>query len=200
MDDQRRNRRILFGGAVVALVAYSAYTTLWRHHHGLGSVNVTTDHDDKSASANAGSSDNTSSSAEVNLDNGNGAVGIKLPGFSANVNMPGLNLNNGNFDIDGLKLYPGAKIGKMNVKASTAESDDGKGTVNLDFEAPVAPNLVHDYYAKGLTDHGYTLDKETTPMKIVADKDGEDSNKHVELLLTSSGATATHGVLTLSGD
>ena len=52
----------------------------------------------------------------------------------------------GDFDIDGVKLYPGSKVTSVNVDASDRNGAD-KATVQLGFTSPATPAKAADWMA-----------------------------------------------------
>ena len=80
----------------------------------------------------------------------NGQVTFNVPFASGQVKLPEGTFHNGDFDIDGVKMMPGATVSGFNVNAG-----DKKATVNLAFKAPAAPEDVRSYFldqfkAKGI--------------------------------------------------
>ena len=55
---------------------------------------------------------------EASIDGGSGQVKIDVPGFEANIKLPKVQLDAANFDIGGVKLYPGSKVTSMNIDAA----------------------------------------------------------------------------------
>jgi len=194
MNQQTKNRRVLVGGVVLALVAYAVYSHFGSHfdrHHDSDAVAIAVDTDSNSKA----DSGNSSTPVEISADNKTGTLGIKTPGFSGNVTIPGLDLGKGDMNFDGIKLYPGAKLGQMKVNGS----GDDNGQVSVDFDAPASATAVHDYYAKALAEKGFTVDpSKSSVAKIVAAK--EDDSKRFDLTLSSNTATSTHGVMTISSE
>ncbi len=94
------------------------------------------------ASIDGNDSEPAGNTADVNGDGGN--VSLSIPGFSANIKMPGGLLAKSEFDIDGVKLPPGGQVTAMNVDAKTK----GKSGVKFEFAAPGAPAEVRDWFAK----------------------------------------------------
>jgi len=96
-----------------------------------------------------GSGDGTS--ITLNADNGSGAaidgksgeVKIDTPVFQGTFKLPKMNLTADNFDINGVKLYPGTKIGAFNVAANGAGGKDG--VVTLTFDSPASATTVRDW-------------------------------------------------------
>jgi hypothetical protein len=188
MDSELRKRRLIVGGGVLALIALAGYHHFGRHDHSDGPVSISVEDDDKP------SGDRAKGPVEINVDNGSGSISVKTPVFSGNVNIPGLDLGTGNTEFDGIKLYPGAKVTHMQMGGFT---DDHTGKVEVIFDAPAAPQAVHDYYANALKEQGYSLTeaKAADAISISATKEDEES---LALALTRSG-NATHGKMTISG-
>jgi hypothetical protein len=100
---------------------------------------------------------NASSSSDeyvaITADGNTGEVAIKSEGFSASVDLPQFKLDSGNFDIGGVKLYPGSKISGVNVNA---DSGEGSGKVDVSFTAPAAPDKVAAYFKDAFREKGVT--------------------------------------------
>ncbi len=104
--------------------------------------------DGNSASVSVGEDGNV----QVKAADGAQGVSVSVPGFSAKVNIPGLDLNSDSHtDIDGMKLYPGTKIIAVNVNAH-----DDAGTVDMRFTSPGAPGAIADYYASAARAEDFT--------------------------------------------
>lgn len=206
MDDKLRNRRLLIGAGIALLLLNAGV----RHfvHHGFS---FSWSHDDSRSDNTHNDSDKAdddkgdkatpaeNSAAQLTMNNKDGSVGINIPGFSANVHIPGMNLDKGNFDIDGVKLYPGSKIGQMNVTGNAKSDDaDGHGSVALDFDAPAPPATVRAYYVDAFKAHGYTVDADSTIDKLKVTKGDDDS--HVEVAVAPGPNNTTHGAIAASGN
>ena len=82
-------------------------------------------------------------SADVKISGGeNGNVSFDLPFAKGQVKLPASAMAKGNFDIDGVKMYPGATINSFHV-----EANDDKSVVNIGFRAPASPDKVIGYFA-----------------------------------------------------
>jgi hypothetical protein len=84
----------------------------------------------------------------VNIDGDteSGKFEIKLPGgLEAKVKIPEGMAGKSKFDIDGVGLYPGAKIGSIKVRA-TEKGGDSHATVEMGFAAPADAAAVADWY------------------------------------------------------
>lgn len=87
-----------------------------------------------------------SASISIDADSDTGKMALKLPGgFAANFNVPGGLPDKGHFDIDGVGLYPGAKVSTIDVDASD-RNDAHDAVVVLGFTAPSDAAAVADWY------------------------------------------------------
>jgi hypothetical protein len=82
--------------------------------------------------------------ALVTADGKSGAVSVGMAGFKANIRLP--RMDRQDFDIDGVKLYPGARISRIDIDTGSAVGGD---TVRLAFVAPATPVAVRDYFLAG---------------------------------------------------
>jgi hypothetical protein len=82
----------------------------------------------------------------IKADGDTGKVAVNLPGLDANVRLPKVLLEAGDFDIDGVKLYPGSTISSVNVKAEDKGKDKESGDVRVTFLAPDTPAKVSEWY------------------------------------------------------
>ncbi len=147
--------------------------------------------DDSSATAAASEA---GGAVNIDADTDTGKFDLKLPGgIEANVSVPGGMIDKTDFDIDGVGLYPGAKVGAVNVKALAGkESGQGSATVRIGFSAPADAAAVADWYQQqfeakkiAVTRKGETLSGKT--------EDGDDFT----LALVQAGAGAAKGELTI---
>lgn len=76
------------------------------------------------------------------------------------------------FDIDGVKLYPGSKVTKVDVDASDKAGAD-KATVRLGFTSPAAPTKAADWMAGEFARKGVKVTR-TGDTLAGKDKDGAD--------------------------
>ncbi|GAA4039885.1 hypothetical protein GCM10022281_20950 [Sphingomonas rosea] len=87
--------------------------------------------------------DNASKSEKVAIEGkGDGQVKFDLPFAKGNIKLPEGMMKDANFDIDGVKMYPDAKIDGFSIDAGTGK--DAK--VNFAFNAPATPDAVRGYF------------------------------------------------------
>ena len=82
-------------------------------------------------------------------------VSIQVPGLSANVTLPGLNLA-GHVNLDGITLEPATEVKTVDVQDHDDDAGDSGHRVTLDFTNPGAPASLIEYYRKAAGDAGYT--------------------------------------------
>lgn len=139
--------------------------------------------------------DESDAIVDIQGDSETGKMEISLPGgFASKVNVPGGLTDKTKFDIDGVGLYPGAKVGSIKVNAVKRDSDAGKShtaTVKIGFTAPADAAAVADWYQQqfdakkiAVSRSGETLTGKT--------EDGDDFT-----LALTQAASGANGVLTL---
>ncbi len=87
----------------------------------------------------------------ITADGETGKVSVNLPGFDANVKLPKVVLKDSNFDIDGVKLYPGAQVTSVNIQGDKSGVWDGN-RVQIVYSAPAEPKPVRDWFAKSFAE------------------------------------------------
>jgi hypothetical protein len=96
------------------------------------------------------------------------------------VKLPKFEFGADDFEVDGLKLYPGSTIANLNVQSSGSK----EGTVQVDFDAPAAAAQVQSWFREQMQSAGFTVDL----------KDGALAGK------TSDGSPFTLKLAPQSGD
>jgi hypothetical protein len=129
----------------------------------------------------------------IKADGQTGKVSVNVPGFNASVSLPKVMLEDGDFDIDGVKLYPGSKVTSVNVNANS-DGENKKAVVTIAFTSPAEPEKVRAWFAKGFADSDVKAKATTTGFAGTTDDAGSFS-----MTLTPSGA-ATTGVVEIIDD
>lgn len=145
-----------------------------------------------SIAVDGNSESDTRSDVTVNADTDTGKFELKLPGgIEAKVNLPEGIGEHGKFDIDGVGLYPGAKVRGVNVNASDTK-DSKQAVVKISFSAPADAAAVADWYQqqfeakhKTVTRSGETLSGST------------DDGDAFTIALDAAGTGASKGLLTI---
>lgn len=128
------------------------------------------------------------------VDGKTGDMSINAPGFSGRISLPRIKLDAGNFDMNGVHLYPGSTISGMNIDAH----DDGKpgggdnGTVKVSFASPAAPETVRAWFADKLGHAGFAVHADGTGLSGLTDE-----KKPFTLDLSPDGADHARGTITI---
>jgi len=89
---------------------------------------------------------NEGASVSINADGGNvlgaingetGEMKIDVPGFQGSVKLPKIKIDTGNFDLNGVRLYPGSSIKTLNIAM------EAMGRLWLPVEKDWRPDGVH---------------------------------------------------------
>jgi hypothetical protein len=134
--------------------------------------------------------DNGSVTAQADKD---GKVSVKAPGFEGSIKLPKFSIGAENFEIDGVKLYPGATISSLNIDDRQDGTD--KGGVKVSFDAPAEATRVRDWFREQMEGAGFTVtgnrDELTGKTK---------SGSPYTLKIDGAGDTKSRGTLTVSGN
>lgn len=137
-------------------------------------------------------------SVSINADGGNalgsidatsGEVKVDVPGFSGQFKLPKLQLDATDFDLNGVRLYPGSTIDTVNV--ATAGKDGG---LRLAFTSPASVDRVRDWFQQRLAKAGFTLKQDGRDLSGTTDE-----NKPFRLELNGDGGDTAKGTIVLGG-
>jgi len=120
---------------------------------------------------------------------GNGQVTFNLPFASGQVKLPEGMMENGEFDIDGVKMIPGGTMSGFNVDAG-----DKGATVHLAFKAPASPENVRSYFLDQFKAKGVTASASGTAVSGTT-KDGDPFV--IDVAPAAQGST---GTITIQSD
>jgi len=123
-----------------------------------------------------------------------GKLAIKLPGgFEAKLPMPDSIAEDSKFDIDGVGLYPGARVDTINVNADKKGDPSGdKAVVVLGFAAPASAETVAGWYEGQFQAKDIAVRRKGTLLTGKTD-DGDD----FALLLSDAAGGKARGQLTI---
>ncbi|MBW7945783.1 MAG: hypothetical protein H3C60_04920 [Sphingomonadaceae bacterium] len=96
---------------------------------------------------------------EASADGGTGAVTVSTPGFDLNLKLPKMALGADDFDIDGVKLYPGSTIGTIRVDAG-GKDRKGDAAVDVGFTAPADARTVAGWFARRFAEKGIAFERD----------------------------------------
>jgi len=141
---------------------------------------------------------NEGASVSINADGGNvlgaingetGEMKIDVPGFQGSVKLPKIKIDTSNFDLNGVRLYPGSSIKTLNIVG-----DDKAGGLRVAFASPATPTIVRDWFAQRLDKVGYKVHGEGTNLIGTTDE-----NKPFRLELAPDGKDKATGTIVISG-
>jgi len=119
----------------------------------------------------------------ASADGDTGKVAVNLPGFRASVDLPKMDLNAEELDIDGVKLYPGSKVAGMNIRDG---GDGEKDSVDIRFTAPATPDKVRSYFLDAFKDKGAGV---TADGAALVGKNADGSDVRIDLAAAGAGTT-----------
>jgi len=144
--------------------------------------------------ATACSKSDEATSVSINADGGNvlgaingetGEMKIDVPGFKGAVTLPKLRLDSSDFDLNGVKLYPGSTIGGVDV------TDQG---LRVRFASPAAPDTVRGWFLERLGKVGFDVHAEGANLVGTTDE-----KKPFRLELAPAGAGKASGTVVIGG-
>jgi hypothetical protein len=133
-------------------------------------------------------------SVSINADGGNvlgvidgetGEMKIDVPGFRGAVTLPKIRLDSGDFDLNGVKLYPGSSIGGVDV------TDKG---LRVRFASPAGPDIVRGWFLDRLGKVGYRVTREGANLVGTTDE-----GKAFRMELAPAGAGKATGTILIGG-
>lgn len=123
----------------------------------------------------------------------NGQTKIEGPGISGSVTLPKINIDSADFQVSGVKLYPGSTVRDFNLDASD-RSGSGKdhGRVSLTFDAPGTLDKVQAWFRDNMAARKF---------KVSAQGNGfagtTDEGDPITVELNADGADKTKGKMTI---
>jgi hypothetical protein len=130
------------------------------------------------------------SDVAITADSDTGKVGVKLPGFEAKLNLPKAMLDKSNFELDGVKLYPGSKVTGVSVDAGLGSKDDA---VRIAFSAPAKPGVVREWFIESFAAKAVNVTANATGL-AGTDKDGSPFT----MTLADSAGDMTAGTIVMT--
>lgn len=122
----------------------------------------------------------------------NGVTSVKMPGVDASIKLPKVDIKEADFDVSGVKLYPGSTVRDFNLDASDTGTDTHKGRVSLAFEAPASLDKVQAWFRDNMAKRGF---------KVAAQGNGfagtTNDGEPVTLELSAVGAEKSKGKMTV---
>jgi hypothetical protein len=126
---------------------------------------------------------------------GRQSVSISVPGFSAKVNVPDLDIGS-DTKIANMPMFPGTKINGVDIVAhdSDGSGGDSKGDVDMAFTAPANPSAVVNWYKDQAQKHGWnTLPPTgTNQFEATRQEDGDGPARFALQIAVGGGGSIGH--------
>ncbi len=133
---------------------------------------------------------NGSLSIDMNSEADAGNVAFSIPGIDAKIKVPTGMMDHGDFDIDGVKLYPGAKVTtfNLNVDSKTTSEKATDPVVKMRFAAPGDVATVTSWYKSQFAEKSVAITQTATGFSGKS-KDGDTFT----ITLTPGASGQTNG-------
>jgi hypothetical protein len=154
----------------------------------------THDKDGNETAAISFGGDADGNSADDISGNGSKTVSVDVPGFSAKVSVPDLDIGGKDTDIDGIKVYPGTKMNGVNVLANAGDGSgsESQGKVAMAFSAPIPPDQLLGYYRGEAAKAGWKAEPTPGGSQFAATKiDDKGKPTHLTIDLAGAGTGST---------
>ncbi|MES2337379.1 MAG: hypothetical protein V4537_04705 [Pseudomonadota bacterium] len=149
--------------------------------------------------AACGGKDETADGTEISINGGDGngftagmgkdgKIAIDAPGFKLNVDVPKIQLDAGDFDVNGVSLPTGSKITSMNI-----DGKSGDDAVRVAFTSPVGTAAVREWFQGKLAAKGVKLTAAGDNLSGTI-----DDGKAFSLTTKANGSGASESVLTVN--
>jgi hypothetical protein len=119
------------------------------------------------------------------LDGRTGELKLDVPGFKGAIKLPKMTIDATNVDFNGVKLYPGSKVGTVDL------GDAAGGGMRLSFESPASAETVRAWLGERLGKAGFRLHLDGEAL-TGTDEDG----KPFRLEMRPDGAGRSRGTIT----
>lgn len=149
-----------------------------------------------------GAGDNEAGGIAIGAGEGNEAVtirgdgdklAIQTPGFSAQLNMPGLPFAPDKMDIDGMRIAAGTRMSGMRVLADDRPGAES-GTVRMRFTSDQPPAALAAWYKGEAAKAGYRVGEDKGPAGFTATKTEGAKQTRFALDLHAQGAGSAGSV------
>ena len=118
-----------------------------------------------------------------------GRVRIDTPLFKADVQIPKVAIDAANMDLDGMKMFPGAKIEGMDIQGQQGSN----GGIRLRFDAPTGVEAVRGWFIEEAKRAGFDVRVDGGAL-VGSTTDGSP----MRLEFTDGGGGHTKGVIAIS--
>lgn len=122
----------------------------------------------------------------ASVDGNSGDMKFDIPGMSGQIKLPKVQLDASNFDLNGVRLYPGSTINGFNIASG------GRDTVTIGFTSPGSADQVRGWFQERLGNVGFTVKPDGLGLVGTTDE-----HKPFRLTLANQGAGHAKGMIVL---
>jgi hypothetical protein len=126
----------------------------------------------------------------VTIKGGEGRAEVKGPGIEGSIRLPKIQIDAADFDVNGMKLYPGSSIRDFNISANDKSGDKDDGNVTVAFTSPAALDKVQSWFRDKMAERAFKVTPQGNGFAGTTDDD-----QPLLLELTADGAERTKGTL-----
>jgi len=127
-------------------------------------------------------------------DGKGGKFSIKTEGFSMDIDIPAIQIDAEDFDLNDVSLYPGTKITSFDIDGKK-QKNGSDGKVTMGFAAPASPSKVLDWFEEKMGEEDFVISRSDNGITGKTD-DGDD----FELTVEEAGAHKTKGELSFASE
>ena len=121
-----------------------------------------------------------------------GRTTVDAPGVNASITLPRINIDAADFDVNGVKLYPGSTVRDFKLDASEGFDTKGKGHLSIAFDAPASLDKVQAWFRDNMAARKFKVSAQGSGFAGTTDE-----GDPVPLELTPDGADKTKGKMTI---
>lgn len=139
----------------------------------------------------------TSDQGEGNISiqtDATGQTAIKVPGVDVKVQLPKIHIDEKDFEVNGVRLYPGSTITDFNLSAENRTTEKDKGRVTIQFDSPAPLDKVQAWFRDNMAQRGFRMTARGSGFTGTSG-DGDP----VALELNADGADKSKGRMTVGG-
>ncbi len=126
------------------------------------------------------------------IDGDSGEVKVDTPLFKGAIKLPKITMTADNFDLNGVHLYPGSKIGSVNVDAGKDGGEGSDGVVRVRFDSPASAEKVREWFRSEFEKAGTSVTVNGNSLSGQA----EDERFRIDL---QPAGERVNGVVTING-
>ena len=119
-----------------------------------------------------------------------GNTSVSAPGVSGTISLPRINIDAADFNVNGVKLYPGSTVKDFNLDASGA--DERSGHLSIAFSSPASLDKVQAWFRDNFGQRGFKVSPSGNGFAGTTDK-----GDPITLELTADGEGKTTGKMTV---